>query len=104
MGKHKIAVIGLGRFGSAIAKKLSEKNAEVLADKIYMKLLYANKADMPLNGHVLDWDPMNLGEDMRFVRNYLTALSSLPNFTTVTPQLLRSILPMSALGSPNVLH
>ncbi len=31
MGKHKIAVIGLGRFGSAIAKKLSEKNAEVLA-------------------------------------------------------------------------
>lgn len=31
MGKHKIAVIGLGRFGTAIAKKLSEKNAEVLA-------------------------------------------------------------------------
>tara|TARA_R110002072_G_scaffold219142_3_gene376744 strand:- start:560 stop:1237 length:678 start_codon:yes stop_codon:yes gene_type:complete len=31
MPKHKIAVIGLGRFGSAIAKKLSEKNAEVLA-------------------------------------------------------------------------
>ena len=31
MPKHKIAVIGLGRFGSAIAKKLSEKNAEVVA-------------------------------------------------------------------------
>ena len=31
MGRHKFAVIGLGRFGSAIARKLSEKNAEVLA-------------------------------------------------------------------------
>jgi trk system potassium uptake protein TrkA len=31
MGNHKFAVIGLGRFGSAIAQKLSKKNAEVLA-------------------------------------------------------------------------
>lgn len=31
MTKHKFAVIGLGRFGSAIAQKLSQKNAEVLA-------------------------------------------------------------------------
>lgn len=31
MGRSKFAVIGLGRFGSAIAQKLSEKNAEVLA-------------------------------------------------------------------------
>lgn len=31
MARHKFAVIGLGRFGSAIALKLSQKNAEVLA-------------------------------------------------------------------------
>lgn len=31
MAKSKFAVIGLGQFGSAIARKLSEKNTEVLA-------------------------------------------------------------------------
>lgn len=31
MGRSKFAVIGLGQFGSAIARKLSEKNTEVLA-------------------------------------------------------------------------
>lgn len=46
MAKSKFAVIGLGQFGSAIAKKLTEKNSEVLAIDIDEEKVEAIKDDV----------------------------------------------------------
>lgn len=46
MSRSKFAVIGLGQFGSAIAKKLSEKNSEVLAIDIDEEKVEAIKDDV----------------------------------------------------------
>lgn len=46
MGRSKFAVIGLGQFGRAIARKLSEKNTEVLAIDIDEEKVEAIKDDV----------------------------------------------------------
>ena len=46
MSKHKFAVIGLGLFGTAIAKTLSERGAEVLAIDIHEEKIQDIKDDV----------------------------------------------------------
>lgn len=60
MKNRKFAVIGLGRFGSAIARKLSERGAEVLAIDIDENKVEAIKEDVAYAITLDSTDPRNL--------------------------------------------